>query len=283
MMTAERPDSTRDAEALLKGIGEGADSGFDIFEAALALAALERPRVDLARYREHMTKLAQDVEKNTRDSPDSLEECVTALRQVIFVENGYQGDVATYDDLQNANLMRVIDRRKGLPISLGILYLRAARAQGWAADGLSFPGHFLVLLGREGRRAIIDPFNDGATRNADDLRRLLKATIGNDAELTPQHYATVTDREVLLRLQNNVKLRLMQLGQGARAVSTIKVTLKFAPTESSLWREMAALEAKLGNLQAAITALDEYLQRENRDGPRQEAALLLQRLQRRVN
>jgi hypothetical protein len=46
---------------------------------------------------------------------------------------------------------------------------------------------------------------------------------------------------------------------------------------------MAALEAKLGNLQAAIAALDEYLQREVRDGPRQDAALLLQRLQRRVN
>ena len=283
MMTTERPHSTPDAQDLLKGIGDGPDSGFDIFEGALALAALERPRVDLARYRDHMSVLNNGVETAIGGKARTLEECIAALRQVIVVENDYQGDVATYDDLQNANLMRVIDRRKGLPISLGILYLRAARAQGWSAEGLNFPGHFLVLLEHEGRRAIIDPFNEGATRTADDLRRLLKATIGADAELAPHHYATVTDRDILLRLQNNVKLRLTQLGEGARAVSTIKVMLDFAPSESSLLREMAALEAKLGNLQAAISALAEYLQREVRDGPRQEAALLLQRLQRRVN
>ncbi len=283
MTTAEHRDGTPDAEALLKTIGDDPDSGFDLFEGALALAALERPRVDLARYRDHMSKLIQDVKRTTTGKPGTLEERVAALRQVIVIEHGYQGDVATYDDLQNANLMRGIDRRKGLPISLGILYLRTARAQGWAADGLSFPGHFLILLEREGRRAIVDPFNDCATRDAEDLRRLLKAAIGIDAELAPHHYAVVSDRDVLLRLQNNVKLRLTQLGEGARAVTTIKVMLQFAPTESSLWREMAALEAKLGNLQAAIAALDEYLQREVRDGPRQDAALLLQRLQRRVN
>ncbi len=239
MTTAEHRDGTPDAEALLKTIGDDPDSGFDLFEGALALAALERPRVDLARYRDHMSKLIQDVERTTTGKPGTLEERVAALRQVIVIEHGYQGDVATYDDLQNANLMRGIDRRKGLPISLGILYLRTARAQGWAADGLSFPGHFLILLEREGRRAIVDPFNDCATRDAEDLRRLLKAAIGIDAELAPHHYAVVSDRDVLLRLQNNVKLRLTQLGEGARAVTTIKVMLQFAPTEprfGARWR-----------------------------------------------
>ena len=283
MTAAERQDTTRESEEILKGIGDGSDSGFDIFAGALALAALERPRIELARYRDHMSKIIDDVHARTKGSLDTLEESIAALRQAIGVDNDYQGDVETYDDIQNANMMRVIDRRRGLPVSLGILYLQAARAQGWGAYGLSFPGHFLIQLENDGQRAIIDPFNGGAACAPNELRQLLKATIGNEAELTPQHYAVVTDRDVLLRLQNNVKLRLAQLGEGARVISVIKVMLLFAPTESSLLREMAALEAKLGNLQAAITALDEYLRREFRDGPRQEAALLLQRLQRRIN
>lgn len=283
MSATQIRDTTRESQAILKCIGDGSDDGLDIFAGALALAALERPRIELARYRDHMSKIIGDVHARSNENLGSLDECIAALSRAIVVDNDYQGDIETYDDIQNANMMRVIDRRRGLPVSLGILYLQAARAQGWGACGLNFPGHFLIQLEYDGQRAIIDPFNDGASCAPNELRQLLKATIGNEAELSPQHYAAVTDRDVLLRLQNNVKLRLAQLGESARAISVIKVMLLFAPTESSLWREMAALEAKLGNLQAAITALDEYLKREFRDGPRQEAALLLQRLQRRIN
>jgi regulator of sirC expression with transglutaminase-like and TPR domain len=276
-------DTARESEDTLKCIGNGPDSGFDIFAAALALAAVERPRIELARYREHMAKIIGDVDARANKNLASLEECISALRQAIIVDNDYQGDVETYDDIQNANIMRVIDRRRGLPVSLGILYLQAARAQGWGACGLNFPGHFLIQLEYDGQRAIIDPFNDAVACAPNEMRQLLKATIGNEAELAPQHYAAVTDRDVLLRLQNNVKLRLAQLGEGARVVSVIKVMLLFAPMEFFLWRQMAAQEEKLGNLQAAVTALNEYLKREVRDGPRQEAAILLQSLQRRIN
>jgi regulator of sirC expression with transglutaminase-like and TPR domain len=66
--------------------------------------------------------------------------------------------------------MRVIDRRKGLPVTLGILYLHAARAQGWSIVGLSFPGHFLLRIDHKGARAIIDPFNDGQRHDAGAMR-----------------------------------------------------------------------------------------------------------------
>jgi regulator of sirC expression with transglutaminase-like and TPR domain len=280
MTTVKRLDTTRESEEMLKCIGDGPDSGFDVFAGALALAALERPHIDLETYREHMSKVIDDVIGHAKGTRGTLDECIAALHQAIVVDNGYPGDIETFDDLQNANLMRVIDRSRGLPISLGILYLYAARAQGWTAYGLSFSGHFSIQIGCDGQRAIIDPLNDGAAHAPDELRRLLRATIGNDVELAPQHYAAVTDRDVLLRLQSNVKLRLAQLGEGALVVGVIKVMLHFAPTESSLWHEMAALEAKLGNLQAAIAALDQYFKREVMAGPRQEAALLLQRLQR---
>jgi regulator of sirC expression with transglutaminase-like and TPR domain len=78
---------------------------------------------------------------------------VAALTQVMAEEHGYNGDRQHYDDLQNANLIRVIDRRRGLPVALGILYLHAARAQGWRAAGINFPGHFLIAVEHDGERA----------------------------------------------------------------------------------------------------------------------------------
>src|SRR5258705_307800 len=114
-----------------------------------------------------------------------------ALNEIILLKHGYSGDELTYDDLQNANLMRVVDRRKGLPVALGILYLHTARAQGWESVGLAFPGHFLVRLGEGAERLILDPFHGGRIRGAATLRGLLKAMAGAAAQLRPHHFAPV--------------------------------------------------------------------------------------------
>src|SRR3546814_10733859 len=105
--------------------------------------------------------------------------------------------------MSNADMTRVIDRRRGLPVSLGILYLHGARAQGWPICGLNFPGHFLLRLDLGAQRSIIDPFNGGETRDAAALRALLKTMAGEAAELPPEHTRPVRCRDDLLRLQHN--------------------------------------------------------------------------------
>src|SRR6516162_9990102 len=160
-----------------------------------------------------------------------------ALNEIILLKNGYSGDELSYDDLQNANLMRVVDRRKGLPVALGILYIHAARAQGWDIAGLAFPGHFLVRLADGAGRVIVDPFHAGQICGASELRELLKAAAGRDSELLPEHYEPVSDREVLLRLQNNLKARLLQAQQNDRALMVVETMLMLAPDLAELWRE----------------------------------------------
>src|SRR5439155_5381975 len=153
-----------------------------IGEAALALASFERPRVGLARYRQHLAALGRDVGRHAGAGGD-LAARMQALNEVVLLKYGYSGDELSYDDLQNANLMRVVDRRKGLPVALGILYLHAARAQGWDSVGLGFPGHFLIRLAEGPERLILDPFHGGRICDAAMLRELLKAMAGQDVEL----------------------------------------------------------------------------------------------------
>src|SRR6267378_807096 len=142
------PPETYDPEIcarFLRGLGASGEPILPIAEAALALASFERPRVGPTRYREHLQLLARDVSGHPAAAGDVAERA-RALNEIVLLKYGYSGDALTYDDLQNANLMRVIDRRRGLPVALGILYIHAARAQGWDMVGLSFPGHFLVRL-----------------------------------------------------------------------------------------------------------------------------------------
>ena len=112
-----------------------------IGEAALALASFERPRVGLAAIASIWRLWRRDVGRHP-DAGGDLAARARALNEILLLKHGYSGDELTYDDLQNANLMRVVDRRKGLPVALGILYLHAARAQGWDCVGLGFPGPF---------------------------------------------------------------------------------------------------------------------------------------------
>jgi regulator of sirC expression with transglutaminase-like and TPR domain len=266
-----------EAETVLRKAGLDAADRIDIAGVALVLAGLDRPGVPLDRYRDHLALLADDLRRVSVDA-GTLEARIAALREVVFVAYGYQGDRRTYEDLQNANLMRVIDRRRGLPVALGILCIHAARAQGWEIAGLSFPGHFLLRMDHLGQRAVLDPFAKCAPQMASDLREILKTQGDETAELRPEHHVAVPDREILVRLQNNIRLRQSRNGDHKAAAATLQRMLWIAPGDKMLWREKALLDAQLGRIDNAVAALEEYISRETLDGPRHDAALLLQRL-----
>jgi regulator of sirC expression with transglutaminase-like and TPR domain len=281
---AELPE-TADPEAcaqFLRDIGASGAKTMPIAEAALALASFERPRVDLVRYRDHLRLLARDVGRHQGAAGD-LAARAGALNDIILLKYGYSGDELTYDDLQNANLIRVVDRRKGLPVALGILYIHAARAQGWEMAGLAFPGHFLVRLSVGSQRVIIDPFHDGQICGAAELRDLLKAATGQESGLLPEHYAVVSDRDVLLRLQNNLKARLLQAQETQRALVVLETMLMLAPDFAELWREAGMLHRHLGSIRAAAEALEQYVVRAADGMARHQAAAILQQLRTQLN
>ena len=283
-MTWSSASGRKELEASLRRIGGSDDAAIDLAEAALFLAALDRPRVPLERYRHHLSLLARDTaELAAKLDPASLDARAAALNSVIVERYGYEGDQLTYDDLQNASLMRVIDRRKGLPVTLGILYIHAARAQGWTIYGLNFPGHFLLRLELGGERLILDPFVGGLHRDTAALRELLKAISGNEAELKPEHYAPVGNRDILLRVQGNIKLRLLQDKRPEEALAAVESMLMIAPGHAGLWREAGLLHAHLGNLRAAVMGLEQFLELSRDDHGRHEAATLLQGLKLRLN
>ncbi|MGF7174562.1 SirB1 family protein [Azospirillum doebereinerae] len=276
---------TSDAEAreILRRTGDLPDDEIDLAEAALALGALERPNTDLGGYRRHIQAIVADLAERADADADGLEDRIASLHAVIGERHGYSGDHDTYDDLQNANMLRVIDRRRGLPVALGILYLHAARSRGWAMVGLNFPGHFLVRIDKGPVRAIIDPFNEGQVRTVVDLRDLLKATAGSAAELEPEHYQPVSNRDVLLRLQNNIKLRHLSAHDVPKALEVLSGMRLFAPHEPALWRETGLLEAHAGNLKDAITALETFMALTGDEHHRHQTASLIQQLKKRLN
>ena len=266
----------------LASIGAEPDARIDIGEAALLLASFDRPRAGLAPYRDHLAELARDTTAAAAGLGGAAARAA-AVARVIAGAHRYQGDELTYDDPRNANLMAVIDRRKGLPVALGILYLHCARRQGWEMAGLNFPGHFLLRLEAGGDRVVVDPFHGGRPLETAELRDLLRGVAGPSAELDPAHTAALSDRQVLLRLQNNIKSRALQAGDPATAVAVVERMLLLAPAAVALRYELGMLQNEAGNLKAAIASLDTFLALSDDPEARAAAEAMVQGLRRRLH
>jgi len=276
-----------EAEKLLRRAGEADDSQIDLGPTALAFAAMARKEAGDRRYREHLDMLAADVAAAAPRRGDALHARIDALRAVLIGKHGYRGDRDTYDDLRNADIAHVIDRRCGLPVALAILWLHAGRAQGWTMSGLNFPAHFLLRIdsGAPGAagRAIIDPFNDGRTLDGEELRALLKTVAGKTAELAPEHQIPVSNRTILLRLQNNIKIRLLNQRAPSDALRVVERMLLIAPRDAALWHEAGLIHASVENLRAALASLERAASLAESDATRQRIGSEIAALRGKLN
>lgn len=241
----------------LQAVGEVQDERLEIAYAALACSALDRPDRDLAPYLGHLEELAASAAAAT-SAAASVEMQAQAILEVLGKTYGYRGDDETYDDLRNADLIEVIDRRQGLPVALGILYMHAVAGYGGRVTGLAFPAHFCIRIEARGQRLILDPF-EGAIVTARDLRQRLKERVHGDAEIVPAHHQPVGVREVLLRLQNNIRVRTLRAGRLDRALAVLERMAMIAPDRPDFRREMALIHARKGDVAAAIRVIEDFL------------------------
>lgn len=251
-----------DPRVALEAIGLLPDTEIDIGDAALQLARVDAPDADWQAARGHLSELAREaVDIAQKLDTADLSVRAEALAGLIASRHNYAGDAETYDDLANANLIRVIERRRGLPVALGIIWLHTARAAGWAAHGVDFPAHFLIALEGRSVQAVIDVFAGGATLDSRDLRDLLKRVEGEKAELRPGLLRPINARRVLLRLQNNIVTRRLQAGDLASALSCTEDMLRIAPDQADLWRQAAVMNQRLDRVAAALRCFDRFLAR----------------------
>ncbi len=253
--------------AALEAIGRLPDGEIDIAEAALQFARVDAPAGDWRAASQLLGRIARDAVARAADVPDDATAQALALAAVLGESYGFHGDAEGYDDPASANLIRVLERRRGLPVALGIVWLHAARVCGWSAHGLDFPAHFLLGLGAGRSQVVLDVFAGGVPLAAPELRRMLKRIEGEAAELRPDSLAPMSTRAVLMRLQNNLRLRRLRAGDLAGAIACAEDMLRAAPDQPLLWRDTGLMHQKTGALAAALRCLGQALERTPQASP----------------
>lgn len=259
-----------DPRTALDAIGQLPDVEIDIGQAALQLARIDAPDSDWGAASAHLSELARDAVAVARDLPSSdVAARAGALAGLIAGRHRYAGDTERYDDPANANLIQVIERRRGLPVSLGIVWLHCTRAIGWSAHGVDFPGHFLLALEGETPRprpqrtpnqVVLDVYSGGMPLVASDLLGLLRRVEGPEAVLRPGVLQPMPARRVLLRLQENLRGRRLAGGDVEGALTCTLDMLRLAPDHAGLWREAALTHQRLDQVAAALRCYAKVLE-----------------------
>ncbi|MGL6043097.1 MAG: transglutaminase family protein [Sandaracinobacteroides sp.] len=234
----------------LAAIGCQADADIRLDEAALHLAAADRPRADLDPARAQLSDWANRLPRALATAAQRA----AALKQLFADTEGFTGDPTDYDAPRNADLLAVLDRRRGLPIALAILYVSAARRIGWDARVLALPGHVLAAIEGESQIVLVDCFAAGSSVEPAELGGLA-TTLARGQPLRPGDAALLSNRETLVRLVLNQASRARQGGDAPRALTLYRRLTLIAPAVSALWWERARLEQLAGDTGAARRSL----------------------------
>lgn len=241
-----------ETEQVLAEAGRTRDEDFPLLEAAIACALHEDP----ARDPEPVRALAAEAERRLKQRLAS-ESPEDALAETLAGDLRLNGDLMRYDSPDNADIIAVVERRRGLPVALGVLYLDVARRCGVQAQGVDFPGHFLLRVETAEGPIALDPFSEGRVVLPSELsRRALLAGLPPDAaDRLDRLMAPVSDRAVLTRLQNNIFARASQARDFARAERSALRRALISPADHHPWLDVAAAREGQGALAGALEAL----------------------------
>lgn len=249
------------------------DASLPLLEAAISLAQDEFPGLDVQSVLADIDSLAKRLRQRIAvDASPSAK--LRLLNNYFFQELGFAGNVNNFYDMHNSFVHQVLSRRRGIPVTLALIYMELATQIGLLARGISFPGHFLVKLRVSQGEVVIDPFS-GRSLSREQLEELLAphrqslARLGQEEgketgpELTAPLAAflqSAAPREVLARMLRNLKEIHRSNLDWARVLSVIHRLVLLLPDDFNELRDRGLAFEHLGHFDAAAADYLLYLE-----------------------
>src|SRR5919108_391634 len=245
-------------------LAQRSDGEIDLAEGALLIAAEEYPGLDVGAGQARLDALAARVRRHLaapeaaagRRDPD--EAALAALHEVLFVEEGFAGaDADDYYDPRNSFLNDVLERKRGLPILLAVLYCEGTRRAGLEAVGIGLPGRFIVQFRGAHLSALVDPYDRGARLSPEACAEMVSRIAGQPVSLAPEHFRPAPRKQILARILTNLKLEYLRRGALHKALAAVERILLVSPSIDQV-RDRGVILLHLGQQGAAWFDLQLY-------------------------
>ncbi|MEO0317988.1 MAG: hypothetical protein RL404_1665 [Pseudomonadota bacterium] len=239
------------------------DEQIPLFEAALSIAQDDDPGLDLTASQLEIDKLAARLKRRLPADIAQIPK-LRLLNNFFYQELGFAGNLNDYYNPENSYLNKVLATRRGIPISLAIIYIELAQQIGLDVKGISFPGHFLMKISVKSGDIILDPFNGTSLSREDIEERLepyfINGRSTNDPPLA-SYLADATPRQILVRMLRNLKALYAENPHWKEFLNVQQRLVILLPDEISERRDRGLAYASLDCPQAALQDLEAYLER----------------------
>jgi regulator of sirC expression with transglutaminase-like and TPR domain len=255
------------------------DSGFSLLEAAISVAQDEAPALDTQGVLMQIDALGDKLKRRIPADAVPLQR-LRYLNRFFFQELGFAGNVNDYYDARNSYLHEVLVTRRGIPITLALLYVEFASQAGLVAHGVNFPAHFLVKLRMPRGEVVIDPFS-GHSLSREDLEERLgpyrrqRGLVGDFEAPLGLFLQSAAPRDVMARLLRNLKELHSSAEDHARLLAVMERLVILLPQAWDERRDRGLAFAELGNDNLAAADLALYLEH---CGDAEDAPALRERL-----
>ena len=227
----------------------------DLTEIALAMSQQNRPGLDLAESREALADLVSGFQQMiAAQKPSSAKDYARNLCHFLYEQQGFAGNQEAYYDPDNSYLDRLLHLRRGIPISLALLYIHIGRKVGLDVQGIGFPGHFLIGVYQDDERALLDPFA-GRLITQVGLLELLKQQRGAAAVLDETLLQPASASDIVIRMVNNLRAIYQQQGDHQRQLSCCDQILMIDPENPQELFQRIAIYLQLEQKQLALMEL----------------------------
>ena len=242
------------------------DESFSLLEAAIAVAQDEHPQLDAQGVLAEVDRMAAQLVRRIPADAAALQR-LRSLNRFFFHELGFGGNLNDYYDPDNSYLHRVIETRRGSPITLALLYVEIATQIGLSARGVSFPGHYLVKVHTAQGEVVIDPFSgQSLSRDVLDERlapfRRQRGLEGDFDMPLGLFLQAATPRETLARLLRNLKEIHGGAREWLRLARVLDRLVVLLPDDAPLRRDRAQCRAELGRYREASEDMARYLEQQ---------------------
>lgn len=235
------------------------DDALELARAALIIAAESDTNLDVDGELMQIRQWGDELNRRIEPGWNNLQK-LARLRAFVFEDLGFRGDRLDYFSPSNSLLHEVMQRRRGIPLTLGILMLELGWRVGMPLEGVGFPGHFLVRLTGEPGDVLLDPFARGMMVREEDCRHMLLETTGGRMDFDPEMIASVRKRDMILRLLNNLKNAYVRRGDDALALGVVDRLLILSPDNPDEIRDRGLLLFRLHRYAHALQCLTTYVE-----------------------
>lgn len=258
------------------------DPAADLAEAALLVCAEIHPDLEVGAELLRLDALADRLVTDGFE-PSGGEADARALGAYLHGQLGFDGEREAYYDPRNALLTSVLDRRRGLPITLSIVYVAVARRAGLDAFGIALPGHFVAGLAADPRPVVLDPFNGGQVLDGQQMAERVAATTGGRIAFDAAMLRPAPAAAVVRRILNNLTRDFASQGDLEDALWTVELKELLPGAVAGDRRDRGRLLLRLGRYRQAARALEAYLDRASDPADREEVARLARQCRAAMN